>query len=185
MGSKPLPEHERFAANTTILAHAVYDGVKRLYDAGYQTIDPNVIAFAITVISAFDKHYLIQGFIENSHEYCWDNIKKRDESFFVSNAGNIFKYLPMDKVNLFKDLFTTRGPNGESIISQVLKDQIWKLFDTMITISIKYVHKGRAPYSYDTSDGPTNAYGVSFFDDVDIRHHSAVWNVSLDFPPNY
>lgn len=181
----PAPEEERFAKNTTIMAQAVLEGVKRLYDAGYQTINPTILELAVTVISTFDKHYLIQGFIENSHTKCWDNIKKRDESFFVQNASDIFKYLPMDKVNLFKDLFLTKDRNGNPVVSQSLKNQVWDLLDAMIKISIKYIHKGRAPHSYDTDEGPRNAYGSSFFDEVDIAHHASVWNVQLEFHPNY
>lgn len=179
------PEEERFAKNTTILAQAVHEGIKRLYEAGYKTIDPNLVELAVTVISTFDKHYLIQGFIESSHEKCWDNIKRRDEIFFVQNASDIFKYLPMDQVNLFKDLFNTKDANGNSVVSQSLKDQLWDLFDAMIKISIKYIHNNRAPYSYSTSDGPRNAYGSSFFDEVNIAHHAGVWKVNLEFRPNY
>jgi len=178
------PEEERFAKNATIMAQAVHEGIKRLYESGYKTINPSVIELAITVISTFNKHYLIQGFIDNSHQQCWDNIKKRDETFFVQNASDIFKYLPMDKVNLFKDLFLTKDSNGNCVISQSLKDQLWSLFDAMIKISIKYIHKGRSPHSYFTPDGPCNAYGSSFFDNVDLAHHANVWNVQLDFHPN-
>src|SRR3989337_4036015 len=98
------PEEERFASNAIIMAQAVHESITRLYSQGYKTIDPNIVAFAATVISAFNKEHLIQGFIENSHEKCWDGIKTRNEVFFVENSRDIFKYLPMDKVNLFKDL---------------------------------------------------------------------------------
>ncbi|CAH6420859.1 Hypothetical protein HVR_LOCUS1308 [uncultured virus] len=179
------PEHERFAKNTTIMAQAVHEGVKRLYDAGYKTIDPDLIDSAVRVISIFNKHFLIQGFIENSHEKCWDKFKEREEDFFVENAGDIFKYLPMDKVNLFKDLFVTKDSAGNSVVSQNLKNQLWDLFDAMIKISIKYVHNNRSPYSYSTPNGISNAYGASFFDEVDIGHHANVWNVRLEFPPNF
>lgn len=179
------PEEERFAKNTTIMAQAVHESVQKLYNAGYKTVDPTIVALAVTVISSFDKHYLIQGFIETSHEKCWDSIKKRDEVFFVNNASDIFKYLPMDKVNLFKDLFLTKDSQGNSVISQSLKNQLWDLFNAMIKISIKYIHKNRCPYSYQTNDGVVNTYGASFFDEVDLNKHAGVWGVKLEFPPNY
>jgi hypothetical protein len=179
------PEEERFAKNTTIMAQAIHESVQKLYNAGYQTVDPNVVAFAVTVISAFDKHFLIQGFIENSHTKCWDSIKKRDEKFFIENANEVFKYLPMDKVNLFKDLFLTKDSQGNSVVSQSLKNQLWELFDAMIKISIKYIHKNRTPYSYQSPEGVFNTYGASFFNEVDLNHHASVWGVKLEFPPNY
>lgn len=178
------PEEERFAKNTTIMAQAVHESVTKLYNAGYKTVDPALVLLAVTVISAFDKHYLIQGFIENSHDTCWDGIKKRDEIFFVENASKIFKYLPMDKVDLFKDLFLTKDAQGNSVVSQSLKNQLWDLFDAMIKISIKYIHKGRNPYSYPTPEGVTNTYGASFFDEVDLHRHAETWKVQLEFPPN-
>ena len=177
------PEEERFAKNTIIMAQAVHDSISRLYNAGYKTVNPKLVELAVTVISAFDKHYLIQGFIENSNEI-WDSIKKRDENFFVENASNIFKYLPMDKVNLFKDLFQTKDSSGRSVLSESLKKQLWDLFDAMIKISIKYIHKGRSPYSCSSAEGFVSTYGASFFDEIDLKHHSSVWNIKLEFPPN-
>lgn len=178
------PEEERFAKNTTIMAQAVHESITKLFDAGYKTVDPMLVQMAVIVISGFDKHYLIQGFIENSHEKCWDGIKKRDEVFFVDNAKHIFKYLPMDKVDLFKDLFFTKDVNGNNVISQSLKDQLWGLFDAMIKISIKYIHRQRSPYSYQTENGMVNTYGAQFFEEVDLQRHASVWNVKLEFPVN-
>lgn len=177
------PEEERFAKNTTIMAQAVQECIQKLYNAGYKTVNPDLVALAVTVISSFDKHYLIQGFIDNSYKQCWDSIKERDETFFVENASDIFKYLPMDKVNLFKDLFTTKDAQGHSVISQSLKNQLWDLFDAMVKISIKYIHKNRGPYSYITPEGIMNAYQSSFYDEVDVMHHANKWSVKLEFPP--
>lgn len=178
-----IPEEERFAKNTIILAQAIHESVQRLYNQGYNTVHPNLVAMAISLISNFDKHYLIQGFIESSYQVCWDGIKRRDEKFFVENASDIFKYLPMDKVNLFKDLFLTRNPTtGESVVSQTLKDQLWDLLDSLIRISIKYIHKGRGPYSQQTSDGLMHYYSHDYFEEVDLSYHADVWNIQLDFP---
>lgn len=177
------PEEERFSSNTTIMAQAVADGVQKLYDKGYKTVDPNLIRLAATLMSSFNKHYLIQGFIENSHGECWDKIKQRDEVYFMNNVSSVFQYLPMDKVNMFKDLFEIKDDNGNSVVPQSLKDQIWGLFDAMIKICIKYVHKQRAPYSDFTKDGVINDYNASFFDDVDVPYHSNKWGVILEFPP--
>jgi hypothetical protein len=179
-----VPEEDRFASNTTIMAQAVHESITKLYNSGYQTVNPAMVEMAVIVISGFDKHYLIQGFIENSHEKCWDGIKERNEIFFVNNAKDIFRYLPMDKVDLFRDLFFTKDAQGKSVISQSLKDELWGLFDAMIKISIKYIHRQRSPYSYPTDTGTINTYGAQFFDEVDLARHASVWGVKLEFPPN-
>ncbi len=176
------PEEERFSKNTTIMAQAIHECVTKLYNAGYKNVDPGIVAIAVTIISAFDRHYLIQGFIENSHENCWDNIKARKEEFFVDNASEVFRYLPMDKVNLFKDLFQTKDSRGNSVVPNSLKDQLWDLFDAMVKICIKYIHKNRSPYSYRSDDKLIKAYNASFFDEVNITRHSEIWDVTLDFP---
>lgn len=182
-----VPEEERFFRNTTIMAQAIKEGVERLYKAGYKTIDPSLIDIAVAIISRFEKHHLIRGFIEHSHNTCWDSIKCRNEEFFIENAGSIFGYLPMDKVNLFKDLFTTKDINGNNVVSLGLKNELWSLLDAMIKISIQYIHKGRGPYSYQTDGGIKKAYGVSFFDNVDIGHHASTWEITekLEFPLKY
>jgi hypothetical protein len=177
-----IPEEERFSKNATIMTQAIQEGIQRLYDSGYQTVDPILVSTASVLIASFNKHYLIQGFIDNSHDTCWDKIKARDEEYFVNHASDIFKYLPMDKVNLFKDLFLTKDINGRGVVSNSLKEQIWELFDAMIKIAIKYVHKGRAPYSYSTASGLCNAYDASFMDYVNIDKHAQVWGLKLDFP---
>ena len=138
-----------------------------------------IYRFFKSFIQSFDdKNYLIQGFIENSHEKCWDSIKNRDEQFFVENAGNIFKYLPNDKVNLFKDLFITKDKYGNSVVSIELKNQLWKLFDAMIKISIKYIHKNRGPCLMENG---IPAYKISFFPTVDVSYHAKNWQVILEF----
>ena len=171
-------EAERFASNTEILIGAIYECVTKLYNSGYKTVNPILVLFAKTVISGYDKDYLIKGFIQNSHEVCWDNIKSRNEEYFAENSADIFKYLPMDKVNLFKDLFTTKDRDGNSVVSQELKNEVWTIFGAMVKISIKYVHKGRKPY---TSQGEKH-YSTEFFPEIDIEKHAATWGLNLDFP---
>lgn len=178
------PEEERFAENTIIMAQAIHDSITRLYNAGYKTVNPLLVELAVGIIARFDKHHLIQGFINNSHQLCWDAIKRRDEKFIVANAGEIFKYLPTDKVNLFKDLFETKDDAGNSVVSESLKEQLWDLFDAMIKISIKYIHNGRKPCAYAGENGLVNAYTHPFFDEVDLAYHVGVWGVKLEFKPN-
>lgn len=176
------PEEERFSITTGQLADLIHESVSQLCNSGYKTVDPQLIQMVSQIIQCYDKKYLIEGFIENSHRLCWNSIHKRDEEFFVKNAGTIFQYLPMDKVDLFKDLFHTKDQNGNSVIQQNLKDQLWRLFEVMVKISIKYVHKNRMPYSINNGKETISKYSVQFFEDVDINHHAALWKIALEFP---
>lgn len=170
-----------FSKNAFQLSQAIHWCVTDLFNKGYKTVDPNLVLLASTTINMFDKHTLVQGFIENSHLSCWDNIKNRDEEFFVENSGNIFKYLPASEVNLFKDLFTTRDKDGNYVVDQSFKNQIWKLFDQMIKIAIRYIHINRVPYSTNESGIITNKYEREFFNNVDIQLHANTWGVKLEF----
>jgi hypothetical protein len=177
------PEEERFTDTAVMLSKAIHHNITILCNMGYKTIDPNTIDLITKGIPYFGHHQLIQGFIQNSHKLCWNKIKERNEQFFVENAGDIFQYLPTGEVNLFKDLFTTKDKNGVNIIEQDIKTQIWKLFDAMIKISIKYIHKNRSPYSQKNDEVVNCFYERSFFDEVDIKIHSNLWNVTLEFHP--
>lgn len=180
------PEEERFALATTQLANAVYESVLHLNKLGYPTADPMLVQIVSCTIAIFDKHYLISGFIENSHHKCWDGIKRKDEQYFADNAGDIFKYLPSDKVNLFKDLFTTKDNNGKSVICQQTKDDVWELFTKMVKISIKYIHKYRSPVAISNNNGIiTNKYEKSFHDEVNLAYHAKIWGVTLEFNLQY
>lgn len=186
MDNKPIPpEEERFSSNTNKLGEAIKICIRKLFDMGYQTVDLSLVEFAVIAIANYDKHALIQGFIKNSHAECWDKIKVRDEQYFVDNSAKIFAHLPAGEVNLFKDLFTTKDKNGNSVIEQEFKNKIWTLFDALVKISIKYVHKGRDPYVADVKGVATNAYSKSFFDDVNVQYHAINWNVILEFNIQY
>lgn len=175
-----VPEEERFARNATVMAQAIHESITKLYEAGYRNISPDIIAIAVAIISSFEKNYLIQGFISNSHKECWDYIKQRSELFFINNAGQIFQHLPFDQVSLFRDLFTTKDSHGNCVVPQSLKDQLWCIFDAMVKICIKYIHKHRAPRLVQGK----KVYQKDFFNEVNLDHHAKVWGINLEFPSN-
>lgn len=161
------PEEVRFANNATIMGHAISNGVNTLNNAGYKTIDPIKMMFAISLIESHGKenpHNLINLFINNSHALCWNKIKERDEKFFLENVNKIFSILPAESVNIFKDLFLTVDDNGVNVVSDNLKNELWGLFDAMIKISIKYIHKQRIQHPEKYSD-------------VDLQAHAKLWGV--------
>lgn len=173
-----VPEEERFARNVLVMAQAIHEAIVRLNNAGHKSVNPQIVELAIAIIPTFGSKQLIEGFITNSHVQCWDFIKQRNEEFFINNCGQIFQHLPMDKVGLFKELFTAVDSKGNSIVPQILKDQLWRLFDAMVKISIKYVHKHRSPRSLNN----VPVYQKSFFDDVNLEHHGKLWEIAREFP---
>jgi hypothetical protein len=161
-----LPSEEiRFAKNATIIGQAITACVNKLHQQGYKNVDPMTIVFGVSLIESQgknDPHGMINMFIKNSHDLCWDKIKERDEQYFIQNVTKIFNVLPAETVTIFKDLFLTVDKNGVNVISQKLKDEIWGLLDAMIKISIKYICKKRSDYEY-----------------INLEHHAKIWSVVI------
>lgn len=183
MQPQPIaPEEERFAKNAVVMATAVHECITTLFNNGHTEINPAMSGLAISVIGGMDKDYLIKSFIEKSHASCWDEIKQRNEKFFINNASEIFR-LPIDQINLFKGIYTATDSKGNSLIPSSTKDQIWALFDAMVKISIKYIHKHRKPYSISSPEGLRHLYGGEFMNDVNLSVHAKTWDIKLEFPP--
>lgn len=189
MSNLPLPpEEERFAKTIIVLGQAVYECVRQLHAAGNKDLPLTLVGVVISTLQGINSSVLIQTYIENSYRY-WEQIRVRDELFCIEHAGEIFKALPIAKVNLFKDIFVAKykeGPNeGEYIISKNMRNQIWDLLHAMTKISQKYVHKGRQPYSARDAEGNvTQYYSADYFEEIDLQAHAAAWNVVLEFPLN-
>jgi hypothetical protein len=175
-------EEDRFHANINVMAQAIQESILQLHRRGYQTVDPNLVEVALTLILTLDKRDLMEGFIKGSHEKCWDSIKTRDEAFFVQNAESIFHFIPMTNVNLFRDLFLTKDSHGNNVISQELKDQIWTLFASLIKISIKFIHRERGPQTIVNGQDITRIYTLNYLPEVNLSRHSYIWEVVLPFP---
>lgn len=165
------PEEERFYINVENICQIVYSGISKLERSGHKTVDLTLVSIGIAMIKSYNKHSLIQRFIDKTHFKCWESIRNRDENFFINNAGDIFSSLPVESVNIFRDLFSVKDKNGNSVISQGLKDDLWKNFEANIKISIKYIYYGRSKQASETPDFFTQQYGPTFYQDVDLETH--------------
>jgi hypothetical protein len=182
-----LPAEEvRFSANVTILGQLIKECINKLQAEGKTELNPNLVQMAVGLLSLFDKNELITKFIKNSHENYWDMIKSRNISFFTEHANEIFGNLPMKNVNLFKCLFE-KDQYGNMKIDDNDISNMWKNFDSLVKISIKYAHKYSSPFSTKNGDEYINKYGTNFITDqdktnIDLFHHAEVWNIKLGFP---
>ena len=198
--SETSPE-ERFHSNVVDLAELVHELVQMVSDRGFQIIAPNLIQFAVVVLKNSSASKLIRTFIKYSHDH-WNEVKRKNESFFDEHAMTIFKDLPVDtkNINAFKQLFTLKDTNNRPVISQDDKEAIWLFFDTLIKISIKYIHSNRhpilvhritkqtlSPEKHSLIIDATMAsqwemkYQVEFFPEINLEEQASIWNVRLDF----
>lgn len=160
------PEEDRFQNNTIILGNVIMDTMMKLHNKGYKEIDLNIVNTANQMVKLIDKKYLIDSFIEKTHKTCWDRVKQRDELFFVDNINNIYSYLPMEKVEFFKKIFSSNDEKGNPIVPMDFRNKVWEIMEGMIKISIKYVHRERK-------------LNPGFLSQVDLDYHKNKWNVAL------
>jgi len=131
---------ERFFMNVEGLFQLISELVNSAYQSGHKIVSPYLVNFAGFVLFKLDKEYVIKTFIEKSHKH-WDQIRLKDEDFFVTSAGKVFAGLPMDSVNAFKELFLLKMSNGERFVSDDDRDAIWEYFESLVRISIHYLQE--------------------------------------------
>ena len=150
------PEEERFAANINGFTNYLSQIVGELQKRNLTNIQPVLIIAAGAYLQVQGKHELIRGFIERSHNW-WDSVRVRDETTFFQNTHRIFGELPQDQVNNFTVLFESKDDKGEPIVNQTARNEIWRIFGSLIKISIKYAYINQTYWKCSGLDVPDQA----------------------------
>lgn len=185
-GQEQVPEEIRFSRNVGGLAEDVHGIVSKFHQQGYPIINPVLIEFASRLIEKLDKETLINGFIKFSHMH-WGEIKKRKREFFLDHARGIFAGLPLNNIDAFKMLFELKKEDGSHLVCGDDEETLWLYFESLVKVSIKYIHRKRMPKSYKTERGVMFEYTRSdFFNDdnikINLEEHAKIWEIHLDFP---
>jgi len=177
------PEEERFMANVLDLCDLIHELSTICWDEGVQDVNPTLIVLAKAYLQNYSKVEMIETYIYYSHKY-WDEVRSRNEEFFVEHAGEIFAHLPVKKGNIsaFKMLFTAKDSSGEHIIIQEDRDAIWDMFDSLVKICIKYIHKVRDCQLIEKDGKMRPKYMKNKFPQIKVREHAKKWDVELDIP---
>lgn len=179
------PEEERFSINSNDLSNLVHELTTKCWNEGYKEVNPMLIALAQTYLNSLGKIVLIETFITHSHSF-WDEIRERNENFFIKHSGEIFGKLPVDKGNIdaFKMLFTTKDKRGNDLIEQDDRDAVWEIFGSLVKICLKYIHRVRDCYLEENSEtGKMRPrYRNNKFPEIKVREHAKKWNVELYIP---
>jgi len=131
---------ERFFMNVEGLFQLISELVSSAYQSGYKIVSPYLVNFAGFVLFKLDKEFVLKTFIEKSHQH-WEQIRVRDEEFFVHSAGKVFAGLPLDSVNAFKELFLLNTTKGERFVSEDDRDAMWDYFESLVRIAIHYLQE--------------------------------------------
>lgn len=160
------PEEVRFVSNAIGMAEAIYYELQKLHAAGLTTIEPNNVNMIIDLMKMIKNTVLIEEFISKSYQH-WDKIKEKEESFFLENAGDIFAFLPPERVKAFTNLFHTKDHNGKCIVRDKLKEILWNHLHGMVKICIQYVYKNKKTIE--------NEVILS----IDVQKHATTWGLKL------
>jgi len=187
------PEEERFITNVLDLAALIHDLATICWNQGVKDINPQMVLFAENYLEGFDAVKLIDIFIKTEeksikeHKYSlWERIRIRDEIFFVENAHVIFQNLPVDSksINAFKVFFTSKNAKGENIIGDDDRNAIWTIFESLVKICIKYVHRIRGVTLIKTDEGLAPRYIENKYPEIKVRKLAKSWKIDLPIPEN-
>ena len=174
-------EEERFGFNVEGLCETVVVLIKKFNDCGVNTVSPMLITLASKFVSTFTKKKVINGFIEKSYEF-WNQIKTRNNDFFLENATKVFGDIPIDNVDVFKGLCTAKDRNGNFIMTSKDYDELWPFFESFVKISIKYIHKERKPYTSRTSREVIYGYeNPKFAEYINLPKAAEEWLIKLEW----
>lgn len=197
------PEEDRFRANILDLTDLMHELAGMCWDAGCEDVNPVLILAAKAYLSGYDKIKLITTFIQYSYikikdsegnivknedgsdKTYWDEIRNRNEDFFVKHAASIFQHLPIksDNIATFKVFFTSKDEDGEYIIIQEDRDAIWDIFGSLVKICIKYIHRKRGLELVSTDKGMRPVYTVKgIFPGIKVRAEAKKWDIQLEMP---
>ena len=177
------PEEDRFVANVIDLSDLVHELVSQCWDSGIRDINPILLIAAKAYLQSYNRVEFIRTFIQYSHMY-WDEIHDRSEEFFITHSHSVFAHIPVGKGNIdaFKMLFTSKDPDGEFIIGPEDRDAIWDMFDSLVKICIKYIHRERNCQLEERDGRMVPRYKNNFMPHIKVRGHAHKWGVDLEIP---
>lgn len=151
----------------SLLESTVFD----LFSAQKTTLHPDKVRIASKYISGQLKNKLIENFVVNSEKY-WGRIKERDEPYFFERIDEIFGS------DTFKEeMAPVKKIFADNLVSDDVKTSFWKFMDSLIKISIKYIHRERVGILKDGQE----IYLGSCMDFCNVKEHADNWGVKLYF----
>ena len=189
------PEEKKFITNVLDLTALVHELATTCWQKGIKEINPQLVLFAEKYLESCDSTQLIEKFIDSCNKHYetgkydptkdyWEKIRERNEVFFAENAHSIFNNLPVDtkNINAFKIFFTAKDDQGNKIIPDDDRNAIWDIFDSLVKISIKYVHRIREVRLDKTEQGLRPVYTNNKFPQIKVRKLAKIWDITLPIP---
>lgn len=181
--SKIPPPKERFKNTVIDLAGFCEEMLESLRTRKYKVLNPANLKILSMFLISMEDELLIDTFIKKSHNY-WKQIKTRDEDFFINHSTDIFE-IPADQAEMFIDLFTLKDPKNNYAVSKDDRDGIWEYFESLVKISINYIHETRGPIivpnEKDASIKEPKYLRTFMNSEINLRKTSKEWGIELKF----
>ena len=152
------------------------DLILEIIPEDYTGINWNLINLGKKYVESWthkEKIETLESFIKRSEKYWSEQIKNREESFFIDHSTDIFSYFGKE-VNVFKKMFL-----DEDVLTSEDKEIMWDYVDSFVRQSIKYIHERRIPKSVLHENKYQQAYSREFMKEIKLSKHSMLWGVEL------
>jgi hypothetical protein len=169
--SLPPPE-ERFKRRLLEFIEFTKSVIVEGNAAGIQTpVSPLIMDLSKAFIEKEDAGKIVTTFTIRSLK-SWDKIKNRDVEYIKNAGSNIFEGVPEKSVAEIKVLQDVLRPDGTRLFNETVQEGIWGYFDSLVKLSVCYVHKERCP------DPVTKKYTKNFFPDMKIKSEVERWGIT-------
>jgi len=169
--SLPPPE-ERFKRRLLEFIEFTKSVIVEGNAAGIQTpVSPLIMDLSKAFIEKEDAGKIVTTFTIRSLK-SWDKIKNRDVEYIKNAGSNIFEGVPEKSVADMKLLHDVLRPDGTRLFNETVQEGIWGYFDSLVKLSVCYVHKERCP------DPVTKKYTKNFFPDMKIKSEVERWGIT-------
>ena len=166
----------KFKTNLIQLCNDMKDIIAPIYEKGLTNINPQLIEFVSAFLNTYDTNQLFNNFISYSCDY-WGKIKAKDESFFIENAKDIFRDLPVDNIDPFKEFFEGSNIEDED------KDLIWEYFTSFVKLSLRHIHTMRCPAWKENDGNYKKVYSNQVYMEVkNLTRMAKEFDIKLEWP---
>lgn len=136
---------QNFAEKMNNLLNFIVELFKKCKNNGKELINETLLQIGLNMIRSKNTVHTMEKFALNSYQY-WNEIKSRDDSFFLKNMDSIFADPDnSSNLNIFKKLLFARNKLGDRIVTDADRNQIWDYIHIFIGLVIEYIHYHRQP----------------------------------------
>jgi len=166
------PPQERFKERLVQFIDFTKSLVIEANEHGIETpVSPLILDISKNFIGKEEADKIITTFILRSFPN-WGEIQKHNLPFMKGEGLKAFYGIPEKNLKDFTALFDVIKPDGTPLLSPPVEEKLWDFFESLVRISICYVHVKRSP------DPVTKKYTQNFFPDIKVKSQVETWKIT-------